>query len=207
MLQPLGMAMLGQGDRPAARVTLEEALDLARKHAVRRDIAAALNALAQFHRVEGSLDSAEPLYEQVVALAREIGDRESIAIGLLNLAMVYVDRGDGARARATLVEVHAIADEIGSKPVGQSVLEVCAGLAASEQNWHATARFFGIAEAQNDLTGLHRDPADEAFLMPHVTSARANLGATAFSAAEAGGRLLTYREAMAEARHWLDGGG
>jgi predicted ATPase/class 3 adenylate cyclase len=207
ILQPLGMAMLGQGDRPAARVTLEEALDLARKHADRRDIAAALNALAQFHRVEGSLGSAEPLYEQVVALAREIGDRESIAIGLLNLAMVYVDRGDGARARATLVDVHAIADEIGSKPVGQSVLEVCAGLAASEQNWHATGRFFGIAEAQNDLTDLHRDPADEAFLMPHIASARANLGATVFSEAEAGGRLLTYREAMAEARHWLDGGG
>jgi predicted ATPase/class 3 adenylate cyclase len=204
ILQPLGMAMLAQGDRPAARATLEEALDLARKHGERRDVAAALNALAQFHRADAALDAAEPLYAQVVALAREIGDRESIAVGLLNLAMVYADRGDVARARAALVDVHAIADEIGSKPVGQSLLEVCAGLAAAERNWHATARFFGIAEAQNELTGLHRDPADEAFLMPHVTAARERLGAAAFAETEAAGRELAYGEAMAEAQHWLD---
>ena len=192
--------------RPRAR-PLEEALELARRHTDRRDIASALNALAQFHRAEGALDSAEPLYDQVVAIAREIGDRESIAIGLLNLAMVYVDRGDGSRTRATLIEVHTIADEIGSKPVGQSVLEVCAGLAAFERNWTRAARFFGMAEAQNDLTGLHRDPADEAFLLRHVASARAILGTEAFSASEAGGRTLSYAEALADARRWLDGGG
>jgi predicted ATPase/class 3 adenylate cyclase len=204
ILQPLGLAMLGQDDRSAARETLEEALDLARRHADRRNIAAALNVLAQFHRVEGALDLAEPLYEQVVALAREIGDRESIAIGLLNLAMVYIGRGAGARARATLIEVHAIAGEIGSKPVGQSVLEVCAGFAAFEQDWARTAQFYGMAEAEIELTGLHRDPADEAFLMPRVASARANLGASAFAAADALGRAVSYADAMVEARQWLD---
>ena len=205
ILQPLGMATLGQGDRSAARVHIDEALDLARRLGNKREIAAALNALAQLQRIDGALDSAEALYTQVVTLVREIGDRESIAVGLLNLAMVFVGRGEGSRARATLIEVHAIAAEIGSKPVGQSILEVCAGLAAFEKEWERTARFFGMAEAQNDLTGLHRDPADEAFLAPHVASARANLDAAAFSAAEAGGRALSYADAMAEARRWLDG--
>jgi predicted ATPase/class 3 adenylate cyclase len=206
ILQPLGMATLGQGDRLAARVNLEAALDLAHKRGNKREIAAALNTLAQLHRVEDALDSAAPLYEQAVALARELGDRESIAIGLLNLAMVFIGRGEGPRARAILIEVHTIADEIKSKPVGQSVLEVCAGLAAFEKDWERSARFFGMAEAQNDLTGLHRDAADEAFLAPHVDSARASLGADTFAAADAGGRKLSFADAVAEARHWLDGG-
>ena len=139
-----------------------------------------------------------------MGLAREIGDRETTAIGLLNLAMVYIARGEGSRTRATLTEAHAIAGEIGSKPVGQSVLEVCAGLAAYEKDWERTARFFGMAEAQNELTGLRRDTADEAFLMPHVAAAREHLGA-AFDAAGAGGRALSYPDAMTEARRWLGG--
>ena len=85
------------------------------------------------------------------------------------------------------------------------MLEVCAGLAASEGDWPRTARFFGMAEAHNDLTGIHRDPADEAFLSPHVASARANLGAAAFSAAERAGRAVAFADAKAEARRWLDG--
>jgi non-specific serine/threonine protein kinase len=207
ILQPLGLALLGQGNRAEARKVLEEALELERRRGNKRDIAAALNALAQLHRVEGSLEEAEPLYEQVVAIAREIGDRETIAIGLLNLAMVFVGREDASRARATLIECDAIADETGSRPVAQSVLEVCAGLAAFEGDWPRTARFFGMAEAQNALTGISRDPADEAFLAPHVASARAQLGDAAFAAADAGGRALGFTGAKSEARRWLDGNG
>jgi predicted ATPase len=205
ILQPLGLAVLGQGDRSGARAYIEEALALAHGGGEKREIAAALNALAQLHRVEGSLDLAEPLYEQAIALVRDIGDRESIAIGLLNVAMVSIGRGAGPRARATLIEVDAIADETGSRPVAQSLLEVCAGLAAFEGDWQRAARFFGMAEAHNDLTGISRDPADEAFLSPYVASARANLGTVAFSAADRAGRALAFADAKAEARRWLDG--
>jgi hypothetical protein len=66
------------------------------------------------------------------------------------------------------------------------------------------ARFFGAAEAQMGQTGLHRDPADEAFLAPLIATAREALGWTAFAAAEAGGRALTYDQALAEARAWFD---
>jgi len=205
LLQPLSMSVLGLGDRSGARAYIEEALELERKRGNKREIAAALNALAQLHRLEGSLDVAEPLYEQVVATARDIGDRESIAIGLLNLAMVFVGRGEAARARATLIEIDSIAEETGSRPVAQSVLEVCTGLAAFENDWTRTARFFGMAEAQNALTGISRDPADEAFLAPYVASAREKLGAADFAAAEAHGRVLDFADAKAEARRWLDG--
>ncbi len=206
VLQPLGMMAFGQGDLAGARRHSEEALALAREFGNKRELAAALNALAQLDRAEGRLDAAEPLYADTLALARELDDRQSIAIALLNLAMVSIARGYGDRARAMLLEASAIVDEIGSRPLGQSVLEVCAGLSAFDREWERAARLFGAVEAQAEETGLHRDPADEAFLAPLVDRARQALGPAAFAVAEAAGRALGYDAAMAEARAWLEAG-
>jgi predicted ATPase/class 3 adenylate cyclase len=204
VLQPLGMAALGQGALATASEYLEEALDLARELGKKRDVAAALNGLAQIRRMAGDLDTAEALYDQVLTSVRELGDRESIAIGLLNLAMVSIGRGLGDRARTLLLQVLAIVEEIDSKPAGQSVLEVSAGLAASQQQWARAARFFGAAEAQTGATGIHRDPTDEAFLAPLIEKTRGALGIVEFDAVEAAGRNVSYEAAMAEARTWLE---
>jgi len=203
-LQPLGMATGGQGNRTTARGYLEEAVSLAREIGSKRDLAAAINGLAQLYRADGELDAAEPLYHSVLALAREMGDRESIAIALLNLAMVSISRGVDDRVQGVLREVHAVVEEIGSKPLGQSTLEVCAGLAALRDECKRAARFFGAVEAQTERTGIHRDPTDEAFLAPLIARARESLGTAAFAAAEDTGRVLGYEEAMAEARAWLE---
>lgn len=204
-LQPLGLSCLGLGDPAAARAHLEEALVLARELGNPRETAAALNVLAQLHRSAGELDAAEPLYDEAVALARELDDRESIAVGLLNLAMVSIDRGSRDAAVPMLLEALAIADEIGSRRTGQCVLEVSAGLAALRESWDRAARLFGAAEAQAALTGLQRDPADEAFLAPRIARAREALAADGFAAAEAEGRSLGYEKALGEARACLEG--
>ncbi len=206
VLQPLGVASLGQGDLVGAREHFEEALTLARELGNKREIAAALNCLAQVHRVEGALATAEPVYESVVELARELGDRESIAIGLLNLAMVAIGLGSAEQVPSQLLEVLAIVDEIRSKPAGLSALEVSAGLAALRRQYAQAARFFGAAEAQMGQTGLHRDPADAAFLAPLIATARQALGAAAFAAAETAGGALSYEQAVAETRAWLNRG-
>jgi predicted ATPase/class 3 adenylate cyclase len=204
VLQPLGMASQGLGNADKARGHYEEALALARQLGDQRELAAALNALAQLHRAEGELDTAEPLYQNVLSLARELEDREIIAVALLNLAMVSIARGFGDRARAMLLEASAIVDEIGSKPLGQSVLEVCAGLCASGGEWERAARLYGATEAQTERTGLHRDPTDEAFLAPLISRAREALGSAAFAAAEATGRELAFETAALEARERLE---
>ena len=103
-----------------------------------------------------------------------------------------------------LLEVSAIVDEIGSKPLAQSALEVCAGLAAFSEQWERVARLYGAVEAHTERTGLHRDPADQAFLAPLIARAQEALGAAAFAAAEATGRALAYEKAILEARAWLD---
>ncbi|HEX8009450.1 MAG TPA: tetratricopeptide repeat protein [Casimicrobiaceae bacterium] len=203
VLQPLGMASLGVGEAAAARGYLEEALVLARELGDKRELAGAINALAQLHRLEANLETAEPLYDQVVALARELGDREIIAVGLLNLAMVFLGRGAYERARTVLLEALTIAEEIGSRPAGQSVLDVCAGLAAIRREWERAARFYGVVQAQIGDTGIQRDPTDEAFLKPLIAQSRDTLGPSSFAGAEAAGRALGYDDAIAEARAWL----
>ena len=203
VLQPLGMAYLGQGHLATARRYLEEAMASAQNLGEPREIAAALNALGQLCRVEGDLDAAGMLNEKFLAIARELQDHEIIAIGLLNLAMVAIGRGADDRSRQLLLEAVAIADEIGSKAAGQSILEVAAGLAATRQEPERAARFYGAAEAQAAQSGLHRDPADDFFLEPLVAKAQAALGTSAFTAAEEAGRTLPYDAAIAEARGWL----
>lgn len=202
VLNILALAALGQGDRTAAQVHSEEALDLARKVGNKREIAVASNALAQLHRLDGRLDRAEPLYEEVVALAHDLHDREFVAIGLLGLAMVAISRGSAERARDLLREALAIADETDSRPAGQSVLEVSAGLAALRKDWNRSARLYGAAEAQTLRTGIRRDPADEAFLQPLLTTAREALGER-FARAETSGRELSSKQAIADVRTWL----
>jgi tetratricopeptide (TPR) repeat protein len=204
-LQPLGLACLGQLDMAGARAHLQEALSMARELGNKREIAAALNTLAQLLRVVGERDAAKPLYEQSLALARELQDREYIAISLLNLTMVSIDSGANERAPSMLLDVLVVAEELGSKRIGQCALEVIAGLAASRKEWACAVRFYAMSEARAMQTGLHRDPADEAFLMPRIEHAREALAQADFSAAEAIGRAVTYEASISDARVWLEG--
>jgi tetratricopeptide (TPR) repeat protein len=203
VLQPLSLAYLGEHDFATAHRYAAEALELANELGEKREVAAALNGLAQLHRLEGNLDEAEPLYEQLLALMRELDDRESIAIALLNLAMVAVERKDALLARERLIGAMGIANELGSRTASQSLLEVAAGLAVLGEEANRAARFYGAAEEHAAQTGLHRDPADEAFLRPLIARAQRALGDEAFGADEAAGRALGYGQAMAELREWL----
>jgi tetratricopeptide (TPR) repeat protein len=200
------MAYLGHGDPATARGYLEEAVAVAQELGNKRELAGALNALAQLHRAETDLERAGPLYESVVALGRELGDRESIAIGLLNLAMVSIGRGAADGARAMLVEVLVIAGEIGSKPATQSALEVVAGLAAARGDAGRAAEFYGVAETLAAQTGLQRDPADESFLAPLIAGAAQALGPAPFAAACAAGRSRAVEQALSDVRAWLRDG-
>jgi predicted ATPase/class 3 adenylate cyclase len=195
VLQPLGMAALGQGDLHYARACLEEALALARERPDRRELAAALNALAQLYRVEGALNRARPLYLEVLALARELEDRESEAIVQLNRAMVALAQGELEESREILRQANALAEKLASPRIDQCVLEASAGLAAVTEQWDLAARLFAAAEAYAGETGLRRDPADEAFLAPLLARTRQSPGAARFEEGGAPARDEALREA------------
>ena len=147
--------------------------------------------------------TAEPLYAEALALNRERGIRSNIAVNLLNLAMVAIGRGSGDRTRRMLAEALAITDKDGLKREGCAALDIVAGLAVRREELARAARFYGAAEAQLEQTGIRREPMDAAFLGPLIAQAREASGEM-FAASEARGRALTYEEAIAEARAWVE---
>jgi predicted ATPase/class 3 adenylate cyclase len=203
VLQPLGLAALGRGDLEAAGIHLEEAVTLAREQENVRELAAAVTLLATLRRMTGNLAGADALYREALALARDLGDQESIAIGLLNLSICAIARADPQGARPLLLEALEVAAQEGWRRVGQSVIDIAAGLAVAMEHDRRAARFYGVAEALATDTGLRRDAADEAFLAPLVAQARARLREGAFGEAEAAGRALPYERALDEIRDWL----
>jgi len=203
-LRGLGFVVLARGDRAMARAHLQEALALSRQLANKSQLGKALTGLAELHRAEGELDQAEPLYAETLALSRELGDRGGIAVTLANLAWTSIGLGLGDRARGMLREGLAIAEEIGSKRWGVAHLDCSTGLAAFFSEWECAARLHGATEALSEQTGRQREPVDEAFLAPLIRRTREALGAAAFAAAESAGRSLSYDEAIAEARSWLE---
>jgi predicted ATPase/class 3 adenylate cyclase len=203
VLPMLGMACLGQDKLVEARAHLAEAVDLANEQGNKRALAVATTTLAQLHRIEGRLDAAESLCKSGLGIARELGDQESIAVALLNLAMVSITKGSSERAREMLFSALKISEEIGSKRTGQNILEVCTGLAALHADWRRAARLLGAAEAQAVRSGLHREPGDDAFLAPMIVETRNALGRTAFAELQRQGCLLSYEQAIADVRAWL----
>ncbi|HUP30707.1 MAG TPA: tetratricopeptide repeat protein, partial [Usitatibacter sp.] len=202
-LQTLGLVAIGQDDLASARPWLEEAVTVLAAGGDKRWLAGAVNALAMLLRVEGEFAGAKPLYQQAVELARESGDREAESVGLLNLAMLCLEGGDAAGGRFMLSAALAIAAETSSSHARQSGLEVCAGLAADEQEWQRAARFYGAAESSSAVTGARRDTTDEKFLAPRIARARRALGEREFAAASGEGTKLSLERASEEARAWL----
>jgi len=203
-LRGLGYIVLARGDRAMARGHLQEALVLSRQLSDKRQLAKALTGLAELHRAEGELDKAQPLYEEALTLSREGGDRGGIAINLVNLSRTSISLGLGDHARGMVREGFVIAEEIGSKRAGVTLLDASVGLAAFFSEWECAARLYGAAEALSEQMGYRREPTDEAFLAPLLRRTREALGAAAFATAASAGRSLSYSEAIAEARSWLE---
>jgi hypothetical protein len=97
-----------------------------------------------------------------------------------------------------LREVHAIVVEIGSKTSGQTLLDVAGALAASRDHAARAARLLGAAAALAEETGLHRHPADEAFLVPFVERGANLLTSQQWTSEQTQGRSLDFAGAMLE---------
>ena len=156
-------------------------------------------------RQQGGLADAELLYSEAVQILERLGDRESEAIGRLNLAVVAIERGQTDTAHALLGQALQVATTLGSHQLGQSTLDVLAGLCAADGRHDAALTMFGAAEAQAERSGLKRGSADSAFLLPLVEQSRRALGESAEQAL-AEGRALSYGDAVRRAGELLSPG-
>ncbi len=205
-LSRMGYAYMSAQDLSTARRCLEEAFALSRKPVgVPGHVNIAANSLAELERLEGNMGAARALYEGELQVVRASGDRLSTMIGLNNLSMIAVVQHDSLQAREMLLESLAISDELGSRRGRLVVMEVCAGLAASLEQWSLTPRFDGAADIHTAEMGRRRDLPDSAFLAPLIERAQNAMGIDAYLTAACAGRALSYDEAVAEMRLWLQG--
>jgi non-specific serine/threonine protein kinase len=202
-LAMMGLAALGRGDTVESRRNLEEAVAIGRQICEPMRLHQALNCLAEAESTAGDREAARTHYEEAMTLAREIGAADTIAVTQFNLARVRIDSGMADEAASLLCEaLPYLGGGAGDSEVQQFVT-VAAGLAAHQGQWERAARLSGLSEALYARGGARREPADEAFLAPLITLARASLGAAAFASAEAEGGSLQLAEVLAEIESWL----
>ena len=204
VLLPLGLVLANLQRGDDSRQVFEQAAALADEVGNQRQLAVALNGLAQGWRAAGRLEQADAQYLRVQRIAQELEDRESCAIALLNRAMVAVLRRDLPLARTLLCEVAALSAQAASEPVLLSLFDAAAGLAAAAGHGERAAMLYGAVQARAQVAGIHRSAYDEAFLQPLVDQARRAMGADAFERACRRGAGQPFAQAGAELSAWLD---
>jgi tetratricopeptide (TPR) repeat protein len=186
-----------------ARTHFQDALALSRQLGDKRQLSRALHALGEsFYGEKQEQEKAQHLFEEALTLNRERGDRAGIAINLSDLGSTSIVLGLGDRAREMFREGFSIAEDIGSKRAGIAHLNGTSELAVFFGEWNLAARLYGAARARRERIGHHPEPGEDVF----IERAREASGAIAFAAAESDGRSLSYDEAIAQARAWLDEG-
>ena len=115
-------------------------------------------------------------------------------------------QGDLNQARAQLAEAARIADEKHLKEYGHGTIETSAILRFAHDEQIQGAQLFGAAEMELRRMGYQLTQPDEKFLKYWAAKMRGTIGEENFSAAMAEGGKLSYEEAMAETRKWLEEG-
>jgi non-specific serine/threonine protein kinase len=210
-LQPLGLACAGAGDPSAARPYLEEAIEPraraggAASRGRGGDRARAAASRGRRHRIRRALVRARGLPRP--RPQRSDGRRDRAAQPCDGRGRPQEGRTRARRARRG-ARYRAL-DRF--QAPGPERAGSVRGLAASLEDWQRAASFYGAAEAEASRTGIRRDPADEAFLAPHIERARASAGAEAVRRAREPGTRSRLRPGPGRGRvlaagvagHWL----
>jgi tetratricopeptide (TPR) repeat protein len=164
LLQPLGQALLGEGNLAGAHDYLERAYLAAKDADDPRGLAAAATLLGQLRRIQDRDAQAMQLFETAIAIARVQGDQESIAIGQVNRAMVAIVQSQVETAAAALSEALDIVKRLDARRLAFITLEVVAAFQASRGRWEDAALLFTVAARHSREAGIRREPTDEKFL-------------------------------------------
>ncbi|HEY7834797.1 MAG TPA: tetratricopeptide repeat protein [Ktedonobacterales bacterium] len=198
-LNSLGVTAMHQGDLARARALLEESLAYLRAVGEPRGIASTLVNLGLVAFFQGDLEQAEASLSEALALTRQAGDRDSEATALANLASVAMRRKDLAQAETLGRAALALYHDLGDPRRCAVGLEGLAGPAAMTGNGRRAARLLGAAAALRETLGTPTADHERGEVDETTTTARAALGAAAWSAAYAAGQALTLDAAIAEA--------
>jgi len=191
----LGVVAMRQGDYEVALRQFAESVAIARELGDKNGLADVLIDLGKAHLNLGDLVQAKPFFEECFRLYRESGNKSGIAHSLYYAGYVAHFEGDNPRAKSFFEQELALARTTGPLWLGAQALSGLAGVAAVGGQALRAARLLGAAEARAEAAATYDDAADRLFIERMVASAVAQLGETAFAAARAEGRAMSFEQA------------
>lgn len=199
-LGSLGIVRFQQGDLIQGKALTEESLEIARELNDGKQISGRLNSLGEIARLQEDYPAARKFYEEALTLAKKESAESAISVFTVNLAAVACFQGDYKAARLYALESLKISEELGDKILTGYALGTFAALAVAAGEMEKGARLFGAAQAIYDATGNKSDKVDQIFFDRYNGEALAAMGDETFEAAEAEGRAMSMKEAIALAR-------
>ncbi len=194
-LMTLARVVFWQGDLVRARTLAEEGLASASETGTTIAEALALALQGEIALAQGETTTARRLIEQSHALWQEIDNQGMLASTGSLLAKVLAVEGDHTAARKAYEE--SLLGGLAIVDIAPA-LEGLAVVAAEQGETTWAVRLLAAAAAQRDSLGTPLPPVYRANYERFLADARAQLGEQAFAATWAGGRGMTWEQALAD---------
>ena len=174
------------GDMARARTVLEESLGIWRELGMVSGVAITLSSLGQMALITGDNPAAAHFFAESLPVLREHADARSVSLSLAGLGRASQRMGDYAAATAAYHEALTLRHQSGDR---LGIAECCEGLgevALAQGAARRTLRLYGAAAALREAIDSPVLPIDQAAYEATLHAARAQLGAAASAAWEAG---------------------
>jgi predicted ATPase len=200
MLRALANALVTDGRQIERGIAVyEEALALAREIKLVRSVALILAGLGSALTFTGQYIRAQPLLLEGLALQQELNDVAQMAWSFLFLGVLAYLQDAWLAAQQYFTQGLAIVTKVGNLNCLPDLLEGIAGVAAAQRRPVQAARLLGAAETLRTSLTLMRSPVADAYYGRILSVTRAQLSEEALRELWVAGRLLTAKQAIAEA--------
>ena len=191
----LGLVAMRQGDYEVARRHFADCVAMEREVGDEEGMAWSLRSLAVATLNLGDQIKAKSYFEECFSLFQNFGDKSSLAEILYYFGYLAHFEGDYQQAKSFFEQELSMARTVGPLLLGSQALFGLAGVAAANgQAWRA-ARLLGAADARAEAAATYTDAADALYERQTLALIVAQIGETAFAAARAEGRAMTFEQA------------
>jgi tetratricopeptide (TPR) repeat protein len=195
----MGDALKPRGEAAAARPFLEEGVALARRLGDKIVLSEGLRELGSLYYAGGNLTEAASLTAESLAEARAIGSPMHTFLALYQLVIISCLKNDTAKAKGYCRELWALGRDTGSPFVAVFAL-LAFGLAdcfgGEPQRGVRLIAALEVLFSQYGIQPSENEPST-IVMRQALEKARAQLGPSAFEAAQQEGRALTLGQAVA----------
>jgi non-specific serine/threonine protein kinase len=196
----LGIDEADVGNFDRALPLFDEAVAITRESGDRIGLAQALSHRGMFGWANGEAEAAEALVHEALAVQRAAGDGWGVGHSVAFLGFIACERGDGAGAATYVEECLTNRLAMGASQYLPWCLENVALFASVTKRPVDAARLFSAAASLRERLGSPGHEPERSAYLRAAEQARAALGAAAFAAEWAAGRVLSIDDAVAAAR-------